>query len=213
MASSIGFVKNYTGILDEVYQRTVVSHCLNSGGRMVRAGCNAKEILIPRISVTSLGNYTRNMDYKTGGITYEYETHSFGYNRAIRLFADVLDVEGNGVLDCFVEACGAAAHTGGAQGRRLHVQLDRGHDGRHRQVGGPLRGRCGRRSGGASRRVQRGGRKADLHREPHPLHHLDAARRACRLLASGLGEVEPRAGAVQPHRGGDAGALLHGHQS
>ena len=104
MANSIEFAKNYTGILDEVYQRAAVSRCLNSGGRMVRAGRNAKEILIPKISVTGLGDYTRNVGYKTGSITYEYETHSFGYDRAIRLFADVMDVEESGVLDCFIEA-------------------------------------------------------------------------------------------------------------
>ena len=42
MANSIEFAKNYTSILDEVYQRAAVSRCLNSGGRMVRAGRNAK---------------------------------------------------------------------------------------------------------------------------------------------------------------------------
>ena len=48
MANSIEFAKNYTGILDEVYQRASVSRCLNSGRRMVHAGCNAKEILHPQ---------------------------------------------------------------------------------------------------------------------------------------------------------------------
>ena len=83
MANSIEFAKNYTGILDEVYQRTAVSRCLNSGGRMVRAGRNAKEILIPKISVTGLEDYTRNVGYKTGSITWAYETHTFAYDRAI----------------------------------------------------------------------------------------------------------------------------------
>lgn len=81
-----------------------MSRCLNSGGRMVRAGRNVKEILIPKTSVTGLGDFARNAGYKTGSITYECETHSFGYDRAIRLFADVMDVEESGVLDCFVEA-------------------------------------------------------------------------------------------------------------
>lgn len=104
MVNSIEFVKNYTGILDEVYRRAAVSRCLNSGGRMVRAGRNAKEIFIPKISVTGLGDYTRNVGYKTGSITYEYKTHSFGFDQAIRLFADVMDVEESDVLGCFVEA-------------------------------------------------------------------------------------------------------------
>ena len=54
-----------------------MSGCLNSGRRMVRAGHNAKEILIPKISVTGLGDYTRNVGYKTGAITYEFETQPF----------------------------------------------------------------------------------------------------------------------------------------
>lgn len=103
-SNSIAFARNYTSVIDEVYQRASVSGCLNSGRRMVRAGHNAKEILIPKISVTGLGNYTRNVGYKTGAITYEFETKTFNYDRGIRLFADVMDVEEAGVNDCFVEA-------------------------------------------------------------------------------------------------------------
>ena len=43
MANNIAFAKNYTGILDEVYQKASVSAVLNSGRRMVRAGRSAKE--------------------------------------------------------------------------------------------------------------------------------------------------------------------------
>lgn len=103
-SNSIAFARNYTSVIDEVYQRASVSGVLNSGRRMVRAGHNAKEILIPKISVTGLGNYTRNVGYKTGAITYEFETKTFNYDRGIRLFADIMDVEEAGVNDCFVEA-------------------------------------------------------------------------------------------------------------
>ena len=103
-SNSIAFARNYTSVIDEVYQRASVPGVLNSGRRMVRAGHNAKEILIPKISVTGLGNYTRNVGYKTGAITYEFETKTFNYDRGIRLFADVMDVEEAGVNDCFVEA-------------------------------------------------------------------------------------------------------------
>jgi len=104
MPNNIAFARNYTSVIDEVYQRASVSGVLNSGRRMVRAGHNAKEILIPKISVTGLGDYTRNVGYKTGAITYEFETKTFNYDRGIRLFADVMDVEEAGVNDCFVEA-------------------------------------------------------------------------------------------------------------
>lgn len=103
-SNNIAFARNYTSVIDEVYQRASVSGVLNSGRRMVRAGHNAKEILIPKISVTGLGDYTRNVGYKTGAITYEFETKTFNYDRGIRLFADVMDVEEAGVNDCFVEA-------------------------------------------------------------------------------------------------------------
>ena len=104
MANTIAAIKNYTTILDEVYKREALSTCLNSPRRMARAGRNAKEIMVPKIEVTGLGDYTRNVGYKTDSITYEFETKTFNYDRGIKLLADVMDVEDAGVLDCFVAA-------------------------------------------------------------------------------------------------------------
>lgn len=59
--NSIAFTRSYTTILDEVYQRAPVSSVLNSGRRMVRTGHNAREVMVPKISVTGLGDYTRNV--------------------------------------------------------------------------------------------------------------------------------------------------------
>lgn len=97
MPNNIAAIKNCATILDRVYQREATSTCLNSPARMARAGRNAKEIIIPKISVTGLGDYTRNVGYKTGSI-------DFNYDRGIKLLADVMDVEEAGVLDCFVQA-------------------------------------------------------------------------------------------------------------
>ena len=102
MPNYIAYTKNYTSLLDEVYKRAACSTCLNSPRRMARAGRNAKEIMVPKIEVTRLGDYTRNVGYKTGSITYEFETKTFNYDRGIKLLADVMDVEEAGVLDCFV---------------------------------------------------------------------------------------------------------------
>ncbi|MCI6682012.1 MAG: hypothetical protein MR472_06225 [Parafannyhessea umbonata] len=96
-------IRNYTIILDRVYQREATSAVLNSPARMVHAGRNAKEIMIPKISVTGLGDYTRNVDYKTESVTFDYETKTFNYDRGIKLLADVMDVGEAGVLDCFVQ--------------------------------------------------------------------------------------------------------------
>ena len=83
MANSIEYVRNYTSVIDEVYKRAAVSACLNSPRRMARAGRNAREIMVPKITVTGLGDYTRNVGYKTGSITYEFETKTFNYDRRI----------------------------------------------------------------------------------------------------------------------------------
>lgn len=104
MANSIASTKNYTALLDDVYQRAACSTRLNSPRHMARAGRNAKEIMVPKIEVTGLGDYTRNMGYKTGSITYEFETKMFNYDRGIKLLADVMGVEETSVLDCFVAA-------------------------------------------------------------------------------------------------------------
>lgn len=66
--------------------------------RMARAGRNAKEIMVPKIEVTGLGDYTRNVGYKTGSITYEFETKTFNYDHGIKLLPDVIDVDEAGVL-------------------------------------------------------------------------------------------------------------------
>ena len=92
MANSIAYVKNYTALLDEVYKRAACSTCLNSPRRMARAGHNAKEIMVPKIEVTGLGDYTRNVGYKTGSITYEFETKTFNYDRGIKLLAYAMNV-------------------------------------------------------------------------------------------------------------------------
>ena len=93
MANSIAYTKNYTSILDEVYKRAACSTCLNSPRRMARAGRNAKEIMVSKIEVTGLGDYTRNVGHKTGTITYKFETKTFNYDRGIKLLAYVMDAE------------------------------------------------------------------------------------------------------------------------
>ena len=148
MPDSIAFAQNYTSVIDEVYQRASVSGVLNSGRRMVRAGHNAKEVLIPKISVTGLGDYTRNVGYKTGAITYEFETKTFNYDRGIRLFADVMDVEEVGVRLLRGGGRRAAAHPGGPGGRRLHLREHRLARRRDHDAGGPFRGRLRRYAAG-----------------------------------------------------------------
>ena len=118
MAHGFAYGKSYTDILDRVYQREATSSCLNSLARMARAGRNAEEIMIPKISVSCLGDYKRNVGYKTGSITFDYETKAFNYDRGIKLLADVMDVEEADILDCFAQAGAGSVALRAARGHR-----------------------------------------------------------------------------------------------
>ena len=104
MPNKIATARNYTSILDQVYQREATSTALNSPARLARAGKHAKEIIVRKIEVSGLGDYTRNVGYKTSSIGLSYETKTFNYDRGIKLLADVMDVEEAGVMDYFVQA-------------------------------------------------------------------------------------------------------------
>lgn len=56
MPNNIAAIKNYTTILNRVYQGgEVTSSYLNSPARIARAGRNAKETMILKISMTGFG--------------------------------------------------------------------------------------------------------------------------------------------------------------
>ncbi len=79
-------------IVEVHYNRWWPYGCLTSSDRMVRAGVNAKEIKVPKIAVSGLGDYARNAGCKTGSITSDYETKAFNYDCGIKLMADVMDI-------------------------------------------------------------------------------------------------------------------------
>lgn len=54
-------------------EEELVGFELNLPARLSRAGRNTKEVMIPEISVTGLGDYARNVGYKTGSIGFSYE--------------------------------------------------------------------------------------------------------------------------------------------
>lgn len=93
MANTITLAKNYTSILDEVYQNASVTADLTSDNTMVRAGANANEIIYPQISVTGLGDYSRNSGYTDGSVNLEWKTAKFNYDRGTKISVDVMDNE------------------------------------------------------------------------------------------------------------------------
>ena len=93
MANTIALAKNYHSILHEVYCNASVTADLTSDNTMVRAGANANEIIYPQISVTGLGDYSRNSGYTDGSVNLEWITSKFNYDRGTKISVDVMDNE------------------------------------------------------------------------------------------------------------------------
>ena len=93
MANTIALAKNYTSILNEVYCNASVTADLTSDNTMVRAGANANEIIYPQISVSGLGDYSRNSGYTNGSVNLEWKTAKFNYDRGTKISVDVMDNE------------------------------------------------------------------------------------------------------------------------
>lgn len=93
MANSIAKFKVYTDLLDDVYKVSSVSSVLESDATLAKAGANANEIIIPKLDMDALGNYSRNDGYVKGNVTLTNETVTFNYDRGRKFTVDAMDDE------------------------------------------------------------------------------------------------------------------------
>lgn len=93
MANNITLFKKYVPLLDEVYKQSALSSVLDSDTSLAQAGANANEIIIPKISMDGLGDYTRNSGYTQGDVTLTNETVKFNYDRGRKFSVDWADNE------------------------------------------------------------------------------------------------------------------------
>lgn len=93
MPNTIALAKNYTSLLDEVYQGASVTADLTSDASMCKAGANANEIVYPQISVGGLGDYDRNSGYTKAAVDLKWVTAQFNYDRGAKIEVDVMDNE------------------------------------------------------------------------------------------------------------------------
>lgn len=93
MANAITKFKKYIDLLDEVYKQASVTADLDGDSTLVRAGANANEIIIPKISMDGLANYSRNGGYVGGDVTLTNETVTFNYDRGRAFTVDAMDNE------------------------------------------------------------------------------------------------------------------------
>lgn len=93
MANSITLFKNYIDLLDEVYKQSSMTSMLDGDTTLVRAGANTNEIIIPKISMDGLADYSRNGGYVKGDVTLTNETVKFNYDRGRKFSVDNMDNE------------------------------------------------------------------------------------------------------------------------
>ena len=93
MANSIALAKNYVELLDEVYKSASLTSVLDSDPATARAGVNANEIMIPKLSMDGLAEYSRNDGYIKGDVSLEWETVKFNYDRGRLFEVDSMDDE------------------------------------------------------------------------------------------------------------------------
>lgn len=91
MANSISLFKDYVDQIDEVYKAASVTSVLDSSMTGTKAGMNANEIVIPKLSMDGLGDYSRNSGYVDGSVTLSHETVAFNYDRGRRFNVDAMD--------------------------------------------------------------------------------------------------------------------------
>ena len=91
--NTIALAKTYTGLLDEVYQQSALTAVLESDATLARAGANANEIVIPKLSMDGLADYDRNSGYTSGKVDLSWETVKFNYERGRSFSVDNMDNE------------------------------------------------------------------------------------------------------------------------
>lgn len=93
MANSITLAKNYISLLDEVYKKASLTSVLDSDASTARQGANANEIMVPKLSMDGLADYSRNDGYIKGDVTFNWETVKFNYDRGRLFEVDSMDDE------------------------------------------------------------------------------------------------------------------------
>lgn len=93
MANAISKFKKYIDTLDEVYKISSVTSVLDGNNRLVRMGANANEIIIPKMSMDGLADYSRENGYVSGDVTLTNETVVFNYERGRSFTIDAMDNE------------------------------------------------------------------------------------------------------------------------
>ena len=91
MANVIALFKQYVTLLDEVYKSAALTSVLDGAPELAKQGANVNELIIPKISMDGLANYSRNGGYVSGDVTLTNETVTCNFDRGRMFTVDNLD--------------------------------------------------------------------------------------------------------------------------
>ena len=89
--NAIALFKQYTTLLDEVYKTASLTSDLDGASDLARQGSNANELIIPKISMDGLADYSRNGGYVNGDVTLTNETVKCNFDRGRMFNVDNMD--------------------------------------------------------------------------------------------------------------------------
>jgi len=91
MPNAITLAQQFVPILDEIYKLASLTSKLDGNPDLVRAGANANELIIPKLSMQGLGAYSRNSGYVSGDVTLTNETVVCNFDRGRMFTVDAMD--------------------------------------------------------------------------------------------------------------------------
>jgi len=91
MPNSITLAQQFIPLLDETYALASVTASLDGNPDLVRQGANANELIIPKMSMQGLGDYSRNSGYVNGDVTLTNETVKCNFDRGRMFNIDNMD--------------------------------------------------------------------------------------------------------------------------
>ena len=91
MANSIALAKQFVPLLDETYKLASCTSVLDGAADLARQGANANELIIPKMSMQGLADYSRNGGYVSGDVTLTNETVQCNYDRNRMFSVDSMD--------------------------------------------------------------------------------------------------------------------------
>lgn len=98
MANTIELAKAYVPLCDEVYKEASLSADLDASAELIQEGFNANEIVVPKLDMDGLADYSRNSGYVNGDASLTWETVKCDYDRGRMFEVDELDnIETGGV--------------------------------------------------------------------------------------------------------------------